>query len=212
MPKLGPETAYIFRITHVNNMAWILQNGLHCQASELLDPNFEPIGMPDLIEKRAMHPVPIGPGGSLEDYVPFYFTPWSVMMLNIKTGYNGVIKRPNSDIAILVSSLYKLEELGVPFVFTDGHAYMQGIEFFGSMEDLGKIDWNLLRGRDFRNDPEDPGKLGRYMAETLVYRHVPVSALMGIVCYNTATEVTLKNTTKQHELTVPVKVLTDWYF
>ena len=168
--------------------------------------------MPDLIEKRATHPVPIGSGGSLADYVPFYFTPWSVMMLNIKTGFSGVIKRPNSDIAILVSSLYRLEELGVPFVFTDGHAYMKGIEFFDSMADLGKIDWNLLRGRDFQNDPEDPGKLGRYMAEALVYRHVPVPALKGIVCYNTATKETLENTTKQLRLTIPVKVLTDWYF
>ena len=122
MPKLGPEAARIFRITHVANVPWILQHGLHCKTSQTVDPNFVPIGLPELIQQRMNRPVPIAPGGLLGDYVPFYFTPWSVMMLNIKTGRNGVIKRANRDIVILVSSLHKLDEMGIRFVFTNGHA------------------------------------------------------------------------------------------
>src|SRR5580700_1426239 len=122
MATLGPEAAQIFRITHVNNLPWILDNGLHCQASDLRDPNFIPIGMEDLIRRRGSRRVAAGSGGMLSDYVPFYFTPWSVMMYNIKTGHNGVIQRPNGDIAVLVSSLHDLAQLGVSFVFTNGHA------------------------------------------------------------------------------------------
>ncbi len=60
--------------------------------------------MLDLIEKRTAHTVPIPPGGSLGDYVPFYFTPWSIMLYNIKTGYNGVPRQGR--VAIVVSSLH----------------------------------------------------------------------------------------------------------
>ena len=85
---------------------------------------------------------------------------------------------------ILVSSLHKVRELGLPFVFTDGHAYVEESEHFDTIEDLDKIDWNLLSSRDFKRDPDDPGKLVRYQAEALVHRTVPVDALLGIACYD----------------------------
>jgi ssDNA thymidine ADP-ribosyltransferase, DarT len=124
MATLGPEANRIFRITHVDNVPWILEHGLHCESSMVRDPNFVPIGMANLIQKRQTRPVAIGPGGLLSDYVPFYFTPSSIMLLNVKTGYNDVIKRPNDEIVILVSSLERLTEHGTRFVFTNGHAYL----------------------------------------------------------------------------------------
>jgi len=86
MNDLGPEKALIFRITHIDNMPWMLINGLHCRNSPDRDPNFVEIGNRDLIGKRASRVVPIHPGGTLSDYIPFYFTPCSPMLLNIKTG------------------------------------------------------------------------------------------------------------------------------
>ena len=212
MSKLGPDAAHIFRITHVDNVPWILQHGLHCKTSKLVDPNFVSIGMPELIQKRTKRAVPIAPGGHLGDYVPFYFTPWSVMMFNITTGWNGVTKRSNREIAILVSSLHKLDGLGIRFVFTNGHAYMQESDYFDNLGDLDKVDWDLLRRRDFKNNPEDPGKLGRYHAEALVHRHVPVEALAGIACYDSGAKTTIKNEGEQLGLAIPVKVITGWYF
>jgi ssDNA thymidine ADP-ribosyltransferase DarT-like protein len=54
----------------------------------------------------------------VSDYVPFYFTPLSMMAYNIYTGRN-VPKRANSEIIILVTSLPKLKEDSVQFLFTD---------------------------------------------------------------------------------------------
>jgi hypothetical protein len=212
MATLGPDAARIFRITHVDNVPWILRHGLHCKSSEVADPNFVPIGMPELIEKRTTRDVPIEPGGTLGDYVPFYFTPASVMLLNIKTGFNGVIKRPNAEIAIMVSSLHKLSEVGVPFVFTNGHAYMQESDYFDKLADVHKIDWDLLRRRDFKRDPEDPGKLGRYQAEALAHRHVPVSALLGIVCYDQAAKAKLDGDVRRCGLGMEIRAIQGWYF
>jgi len=191
MPPLGPASARIFRITHIRNVPWILEHGLHCRSSMTVDQNFIPIGLPELIDKRSGHPVPISPGGTLADYVPFYFTPKSIMLLNIKTGYNGVIKRQNAEIAILVSSLHKLAEIDAHFVFTNGHAYMQESEYFSDLSALDKIDWDLLRRVDFKRNPDDPGKVGRYQAEALVHRHVPVKALVGVACYDASAAASL---------------------
>src|SRR5215471_4005699 len=126
--QLTAARGLIFRITHVENVRWILQNGVHCRNSPHTDPNFIQIGNADLISKRANKTVPIQPGGTLSDYVPFYFTPYSPMLLNIKTGWNGIQKRPMSEIAIIASSLPRLAQDGVPFVFTDRHAYLRSAD------------------------------------------------------------------------------------
>lgn len=118
MSDLTPANGYVFRITHRDNVRWLLNNGLHCRKSNIVDPNFIQIGNADLISSRATRIVPHPPGGTLGDYVPFYFTPFTPMLLNIKTGYNGVQKRSMSEIVILASSLPKLKDDGVPFLFS----------------------------------------------------------------------------------------------
>ena len=121
LPELTAENALIFRITHKDNLPWILSNGLHCRNSSSRDSNFVNIGMTDLIDKRIPWVVPRKPGGALSDYVPFYFTPRSMMAFNIHTG-RGVRQRDNVEIIILVTSLVRLCEQGVPFLITDKHA------------------------------------------------------------------------------------------
>lgn len=212
MAKLGLEAGYIFRITHVRNLPWILEHGLHYANSSVGDPDFVPIGIPNLIQKRAAWPVPISPHGCLSDYVPFYFTPWSIMMCNITTGFNGVIKRPNREIAIIVSKVYRLADYEIPFVFTNGHARLKETEFFSNTSDLERIDWELLRNKDFQKDPEDPGKLGRYQAECLAFRQVPAHALLGIVCYDQENATQVADDVERRGLNLSVKVIKGWYF
>ena len=141
---LNPDKARIFRITHRNNVPWILDNGLHCRNSGVVDPNFVTIGNPELVEKRRHRDVPILTGGPLDNYIPFYFTPYSPMMLNIKTGYRGIQQRRNEDIVIVVTSLYRLREQKIDFVFTDRHAYLRAAEFSSDLADLDRIDWGIL--------------------------------------------------------------------
>jgi hypothetical protein len=109
MPKssqetLTPEKALIFRAIHRLNLPWALANGLHSRSSVLQDPGFVAIGNAEIIARRQRRAVPIEPGGNLADYIPFYFTPYSPMLLNIKTGFGGIQQRSNHDIVILVSS------------------------------------------------------------------------------------------------------------
>lgn len=210
---LTPERALIFRITHRANLPWILGNGLHCQSAAASDPNFVSIGNPELIDRRRSRTVTIPPGGTLNDYVPFYFTPYSPMLYNIRTGYAGIPQRKNEEIAVLVSSLPALKGNGVAYVFTDRHAYLQTASFYSDDSDLETaIDFPLLQSRDFSRDPDHPEKFDRYQAEALAHRHVPVGALLGIGCYTSGIKDEIETTCS--DLGVDVKIVhrAEWYF
>ena len=158
------------------------------------------------------HPVPHPPGGLLNDYVPFYFTPFSVMLRNISTGWGGVQRRPNEEIVILVSSLRRVAELGLPFLFTDKHALVKRANYFDDLAHLGVIDWPLLQKRDFKRDPDDPEKMERYQAEALIHGHVPLSALLGVVCSTDGQRQQIEQTIAQRGLALPVHTRPGWYF
>ena len=213
MKDLNPQLARIFRIVHISNVTSILDHGgLHCQNSADLDPNYVNIGNTSLIDKRARRYVPIPPGGPLSDYVPFYFTPFSIMMYNIKTGYGGITRRDSTDIVIFVSSIHRLDELGVPFVFTNQHAYAVDTEFYNDLQHLDKIDWPLLQRRDFKTDDNDPGKQLRYQAEALIHRYVPIEAILGIGCVNDVVKGSLESLLEQRRIELAVRSKPTWYF
>jgi len=112
---------------------------------------------------------------------------------------------------IFVCSLHTLREKGVPFLFTDSHASLETTQFSSDLAMLNRIDWSLLQRRDFRHDPEDPGKKERYQAEALVYRHLPINAVLGVLCHNdqVATEVQEEASACGHSLQVVAKPR--WY-
>ena len=134
------------------------------------------------------------------------------MLLNIKTGRNGVTQRDLSEIVILFSSIYKLEEDGVEYLFTDRHAYLNAANFSKNPDDLNEyIDWRLLQRRDFKRDNNDLGKFERYQAEALIYRHLPIEELRGIVCYDEETAAFLNEAVGVRELDLRVAVRRGWY-
>jgi len=211
--NLNPEKALIFRIVHVANVPWILEHGgMFCRNSTEQDLQYANIGSAELIDKRSRHRVPIQPGGTLSDYVPFYFTPFSIMMLNIKTGYGGITKRENKDTLIFVSSIHRLQELGLSFAFTNQHAYAMGTEYYHQLEDLNQVDWALLQSRNFKTNDADPGKQLRYQAEALVHRYVPLSALLGIGCYDETVKQHLDGLLLASGQQINVKSTPTWYF
>lgn len=209
--SLRQDKALIFRIAHRDNTPWIFANGMHCRNSTITDPGFVSIGNPDLIDKRHDRDVPCAPFGTLSDYVPFYFTPFTPMLLNIRTGYNGIRKRPVEEIVIFVSPLPRLHEEGIPFLFTDRHAYLAAAQFSADLAMLDRIDWAILQRRDFKRDPEDPGKFERYQAEALVYRHLPIKTMLGIVCYTDAVRAALQREATRCGHTLRVICKPGWY-
>ncbi len=210
--EFSTEKALIFRITHINNVPWILENGLHCSNSEQLDPSFESIGNPELITKRRTRAVTIPPHGSLSNYISFYFTPFSMMMYNIVTGWAGIRQRSNSEIVIMTTSLQELAKNGIAVVYTDRHAYLQTARFFSSMNDLDNLAWELWEARDFKRDFDNPEKTDRYQAEALIHKHLPIEFLSCIACSNEDTARTLQGMKKLAGVELEIVTQPDWYF
>nr|WP_081673676.1 DUF4433 domain-containing protein [Pseudomonas cremoricolorata] len=124
----------------------------------------------------------------------------------------GVQQRRNEEIVILVSSLYHARSLNLRFVFTDAHAYPYWSGYYSDLSQLDNIDWEILQRRDFKRDPDDPRKMERYQAEALIHEHVPVTGLLGIICYNDASKRRVDGEVQQRQLSIPVHARPGWYF
>lgn len=209
---LNAEYAFIWRITHCDNLPWLIQNGLQCANTTTPCSHWLTIGNKELISKRNSRNVPIKSGGVLNDYVPFYFTPFSPMLYNIHTGYNGTTKVDNEDIIILVASLHELEANQVDFVFTDKHAYIDFANFYDDLADLDKVDWDILQRRDFQRDMNDPQKVERYQAEALIYQTLAINQLKAIVCYSEPVKQKIENRLALQGISLTVVVRKGWFF
>lgn len=209
-PWLSKQNAFIFRITHIDNVRWMLNHGLHCRNGEQ-DPDFVTIGLPDVIDRRHRRQVPVAPRGTLSDYVPFYFTPFSPMAYKINTGH-GVPHVNQQDIVVLIASLRDIDAEGVPFLFTDRHAMLHYAEFFHSLEDLDQIDWTRLRNRDFRHDDNDPEKVERYQAEALIHGHLPIERLRLIGCRSDLVAERVRAWAEEDDADVRVEAIPRLYF
>ena len=202
----------LFRITHINNLPFILKRGLHCAESHIQDPEFVPIGYPSLIEYRKDRQVPIPPGGKLSAYVPFYFWYRSPMLYVIYKGNDSeVIFTPQEEIIYLVSSIDMLSTSKCNYVFTDRHAKLDYANFYRKHEDLDKLNWEMIKteqwGRKFGSEIME-----KKQAECLVYQYVPIHAIIGIAVYNESAQQRVTQTLNHFGYSIPVKIKPIFYF
>lgn len=207
-----PAPTLIFRITHHRNLPWILEHGVHCRTSPGQDPNFVNIGNMDLIDHRATRPVPCAPVGFLNDYVPFYFWTHSVMLFQIHKGSVDGVNVRQGEIIYLISSIERLAELGIPFLFTDGHAYPSNTTYFTDAAELTKLDWGTIKSKDFKKRLDDPDRSRRYQAECLVHRCLPVKALLGVACKDETGLTSIQQEIAMRNIPLKAGTRPTWYF
>ncbi len=200
-----PDVIRLYRIVHIKNVEYILNNGLFVRSHHQADPNYINIGDAKLIQQRNDYAVKIiPPGGQLGDYVPFYFGPLSPMLLNIKTGERGIIKQPQEDIIYLCCYLNSVINLCPNWCFTDGHAKDALTTFYNKIDDLDKVDHALVSERYWFNTEEYSSRMRKKQAEFLVKSAVPVQCIENVVVYN---QNAAENVMKVIErLQLPIKV------
>jgi hypothetical protein len=136
-PQLGKPTPIptrIYHFTHIDNLPGILEaRGLvcnnDCRTREVSIANDE------IQEERSRKQDPCEPGGNLPDYVPFYFCFRSPMLLRIQSG-QGRYKGGQKRLVYLVSSVQRVIEAGLDYVFTDRHGIRRYAAFFTDPSDL----------------------------------------------------------------------------
>ncbi len=186
MPGTVPARVILYRITHYLNLPDIVGRGMFCANHPDAPQGAVGIGNSDLISGRGTKLLTVAPGGVLNDYVPFYLGTHSPMLLNIITGYRAprVPKRPQREIVYVCSELSRASDLYLPYVFTDGHAYIKISKQFNDVIDLNKLNWDIIKAKQWSDTEEDNDRQRRKEAEFLIYQHVPVEAIISIVVYD----------------------------
>lgn len=182
MPDLSKT--YLFRMTHIENIQHILQYGITHSTSVNANLNFVPIGDASLINTR--NNFILDNGRHLGDYIPFYFGVRNPMLYVVQNGYNMVAPTSAENIVYCVSSVQKIIDLQLDFVFTDGHA-VNGFSSQYTAEDIHNIDTILDKNAindKYWKDENDLDRKRRKEAEFLVLGDVPHQAILGYITFN----------------------------
>ncbi|CAN5839911.1 hypothetical protein BH23ACT11_BH23ACT11_13150 [soil metagenome] len=126
-------------------------------------------------------------------------------------------KKCNSDterLVYLVSSLDRVQEAGLSFVFSDGHATKAFTRIYNDPASLDKVDWSLMQEQYWSDTGEDPDRSRRRQAEFLIHGSFPWDAMEYLAVKTPGMKRRLDAyLTEQwpHRIR-PVKVRSSWYF
>ena len=185
---MPPNPTPILRFIHVDNLNTIMRRGgLHA-------PNHVPNdGLPyrfchdpEVQGARAEVDILVGPGGTIHDYVPFYFGYLSPMMFQLKTGRVPGYDEGQEPLIYLVSSAQAVDTAGIRFVFSDGHGLAIFTDWFDDLNRLDAVDWNVVNRRYWTDDVNDMDRQRKKQAEFLVHQCCPWSLIQEIVVINAA--------------------------
>lgn len=108
---------YLYRMTHIGNIPHILKHGITHSTSANANPDYIPIGDASLIASR--NNFLLNNGRKLGEYIPFYFATKVPMLYVVQNGFNMVAPTPAEQIVYCVSSVQKITDMNLEFVFTD---------------------------------------------------------------------------------------------
>ncbi|HEX8694602.1 MAG TPA: DUF4433 domain-containing protein [Longimicrobium sp.] len=207
---------FLYRIVHVENLPTLLQRGgLHAPNSTPADGlAYRTIHNTDVQASRRVRTIPCGPRGTIHDYVPFYFGPLSVMLLNLHTGRVAGYNEGQSPILYLVSSVARVNAAGRPWVFSDGHGLAALTNWYDNPDRFAEVDWEIVGERYWADTPEDNDRQRRKQAEFLVWQHLPWSAIGGIAVLNDAMKARVESITAAYPVAADtrVRVRRAWYY
>lgn len=207
-----PSPIYLYRIIHINNLPIIIANNEITCPSQRCDADYIGIGDDSLISHRREMVIRLKPGGTFDDYVAFYFGRRSPMLYNIKNGYQGVTRRSQNDIIYLVTSFDKVKEYRIPFVFFDGHGYHHLSQIFNTEEGLAHIDWQIINASKWSDTLDDPDRKRRKQAEFLIYKSLPLEAIIAIATYSNFSKQRVEKLFGNVQKEANILVKEDWYY
>lgn len=173
---------FAYRMTHIDNIQNIMQEGIVLATSLNANPNFVSIGDITAIETRKEKK--LSDGSKIGDYIPFYFGPRTPMLYVIQKGFNGVKKRRAEEIVYCVIDIDDIVRDGLDCVFTDGHALDNFTTVYPGdrlCEVNSILDYDILYARQW-GDLDDVRR--RKQAELLLKNDLPSQYLKFFLVYN----------------------------
>ncbi|RKN29934.1 type II toxin-antitoxin system toxin DNA ADP-ribosyl transferase DarT [Micromonospora musae] len=213
-----PEPTLIMHFTHIDNLPAILKAGRLYSDSSVGPQLATNVGAVEIKTRRRQRLVPCPPGGSVADYVPFYFAPRSPMMYRIacdhRDGKSGCYPGGDDPLIYLVSSVEQVDAAGLSWVASDGNCAVGLTTFSAQLDELATlVDWPLLQEQIWRNIPEDMDRMRRRAAEFLVHREFPLDLLVGYAVRTEQRREQLRQVFREAGMIEPyVAVRPAWYY
>ena len=209
-----PRPTPVYRFMHIDNLSVILdRGGMHA-------PNYTPEGEygyrvihnVDIQKVRRQRPIPCGPGGTVHDYVAFYFGPRSPMLFQLHTGRVEGYDEGQEPLIYTVSTVEEIVEANLDSVFSDGHGIAAFTQWFDDLDDLDKVDWDMAYADYWADTVEDMDRQRRKQAEFLVHRFCPWKVIQRIGVLNDAVKKKVERILERHNVSTPVEVRRQWYY
>ena len=185
----------LYRITHIENVKHILNQGITHKNSSNANPNFKSIGDVSLINTRGVKQINVDNGNFpdtietiiLGEFIPFYFGIKMPMLYVIQNGGNFVEQAISPEKIIYVAcSVQRIKEANLMCYFSDGHATDYLTTFYNSdkIDDLPAIiDWKAVKA-PYWGGQENLNTKRKKQAEFLVKGDIPISCIVGYGCFN----------------------------
>lgn len=177
---------YIFHFTDIENLDSIIKNGLlSTNAKNALSIKHKNIANKTIQKRRSNMDVPVGAGGKVHDYVPFYFSSINPMLLR-------QMNEKNVDQNLIIYFCVKIQRLvKEDAVFTSASANTNDPPtFYGDVKDLDKLDWQAIDKKAWgvASDEERHKK----MAEALIHKKVNIHEIDAILVFNNEIKIEVK--------------------
>jgi ssDNA thymidine ADP-ribosyltransferase, DarT len=212
------RSRFVYHFTHFDNVRAICDSGfIRCDVAAREGLTRTEVGDPEIKESRRRRRIPVGPGGQVGDYVPFYFATRSPMMYRIACDHRDSIagRYPQGDrpLIYLVTTVGAVVDAALAWVATDGNAATATTEFTADLRRLdAMVDWPLMRAERWNNTAEDPDRQRRRMAEFLVHDRLPTSLIHWIGTSGEDVESHLRMQLGDHPLAGRIIVRPHWYY
>ena len=222
-----PTPAFIrlFHITAIGNLQAI------CSAGALVSKNggaasgvaYQNIAHAGAQGARAVKRVPDPPGGTMHDFVPFYFAPRSPMLSAIHNGKVSGCTLLQEDIVHLETTVELATASGNAFVFYDRNATLAFSTPYTDLARLDAVAWDLLTEAPCldgfckyfmsRHQPERyADRMERRQAEFLVRDRVSLARVTRVGVCSPAKAAQVQAILDASGVPLQAEVKTDWYF
>lgn len=212
-----PAQPKIYHITHVDNLAPIVRDGVLLSDATMLargGPSVM-IGM-SAIKKRRLEEIAVScqHGTLVGDYVPFYFCPRSVMLYLLHQGNHQDLtyREGQETIVHFEADLHEVvawaDEQGRRWAFSLSNAGARYVQFRDSLDRLDEINWAAVAERDFRSPDVKEGK----QAEFLLHGSFPLELVRRIGVISAEMKARAEASLAHASHQPPIEIRHDWYY
>jgi hypothetical protein len=212
-----PAKPKIYHITHVDNLAAIVREGVLLSDATMLerDGPSVTIGM-SAIKKRRVEDLTVSchPGTKVGDYVPFYFCPRSVMLYLIyRANHEDLSYRGGQGpIVHLEADLHEVvawadgQDRRWAFSLSNAGAYY--VQIRDRLDQLDQVNWTAVFETNFRPPDIMEGK----QAEFLLHESFPWNLVRRIGVYSAEIKARAEASLAHASHRLPVEIFRDWYY